>query len=148
MGGKPSTLGDIYIYGILLMEIFTGKRPTDEAFEGDTGIQKFVAIALPNNVMDIVDPSLVSEQDFDGESEESECEEKAIRRKNEIEGTTKGLIEDCFVSLMQIGISCSANAPSERMSITVVINKLHTMNNVYTDKVAWKRRKKRYDNDI
>ncbi|KOM37541.1 hypothetical protein LR48_Vigan03g092300 [Vigna angularis] len=134
MGGKPSTLGDIYSYGILLLEIFTGKRPTDEAFEGGTGIQQFVAMALSNNVMDIVDPSLVCEQDFDEESEESECEEKAIRRKNEIEGMAKGLIEDCFVSLMQIGMSCSANAPDERMPITVVINKLHTIRNVYTDK--------------
>ncbi|ESW12358.1 hypothetical protein PHAVU_008G105600 [Phaseolus vulgaris] len=134
MGGKPSTLGDIYSYGILLLEIFTGKRPTDEAFEGGTGIQQFVAMALPNNVMDIADPSLVSEQDFDGGSEEFECETKAIRRNNEIEATAKGLIEDCFVSLMQIGMSCSANPPSERMPITVVINKLHTIKNIYTDK--------------
>ncbi|KAL9315452.1 hypothetical protein ACSQ67_016453 [Phaseolus vulgaris] len=102
MGGKPSTLGDIYNYGILLLEIFTGKRPTNEAFEG--------------------------------ESEEFEYETKAIRRNNEIEATTKGLIEDCFVSLMQIGMSCSANPPSERMPITVVINKLHTIKNIYTDK--------------
>jgi len=134
MGGKPSTLGDIYSYGILLLEIFTGKRPTDEAFEGGTGIQQFVAMALPNNVMDIVDPSLVSEQDFDEESEEFECEEKAIRRNNEIEGRAKGWIENCFVSVMEIGMSCSANLPSERMPITVVINQLHVIKNVYTEK--------------
>ena len=34
MGGQPLALEDSYSYGILLLEIFTGKRPTDEAFEG------------------------------------------------------------------------------------------------------------------
>ncbi|RDX63609.1 putative LRR receptor-like serine/threonine-protein kinase, partial [Mucuna pruriens] len=118
MGGKPCTLGDIYSYGILLLEIFTGKRPTDEAFEGGMGIHQFVAMALPSNVMDIVDPSLVSEQDFDDQNEEFEWEERPIRRKY-VEAMDKGLMEDCFVSLMQIGVSCSANEPSERMPITV-----------------------------
>ncbi|TKY65864.1 LRR receptor serine/threonine-protein kinase [Spatholobus suberectus] len=131
MGGKPSTLGDIYSNGILLLEIFTGKRPTDEAFEGGMGIHKLVAMALPNHVMDIVDPSLVSKQDFVDENQEFECEERAIRRNYEIEDIAKGLMEDCFVSLMQIGVSCSANQPSERMPITVVVNKLHAIKNSF-----------------
>ncbi|KAH1242034.1 hypothetical protein AAZX31_07G138800 [Glycine max] len=132
MGGKPSTLGDVYSYGILLLEIFTGKRPTDEeAFEGGMGIHQFVAMALPNRVTDIVDPSLVSEQDFDEENQEFEDEEKAIRKNYEIEASAKGLMEDCFVSLMEIGASCSANPPSERMPITVVINKLHAIKNSF-----------------
>ena len=88
-------------------------------------------MALPNHVKDIVDPSLVSEQDFDEENQEFECEEKAIRRNYEIEATAKGLMEDCFVSLMQIGVYCSANPPSERMAITVVINKLHATKNSF-----------------
>ncbi|KHN07494.1 Putative LRR receptor-like serine/threonine-protein kinase [Glycine soja] len=108
-----------------------GKRPTDEAFEGGNGIHQFVAMALPNHVKDIVDPSLVSEQDFDEEYQEFECDEKAIRRNYEIEATAKGLMEDCFVSLMQIGVYCSANPPSERMAITVVINKLHATKNSF-----------------
>ncbi|KAK7339862.1 hypothetical protein VNO77_20548 [Canavalia gladiata] len=131
MGGKPSTLGDIYSYGILLLEIFTGKRPTNEAFEGGRGIHHFVAMALPNHVMDIVDPSLVYEQEFDDENQELEDEERAIKRNYEIESTAKGLVEDCFVSLMQIGMSCSATLPSERIPITVAINKLHAIKNSF-----------------
>nr|KYP39848.1 LRR receptor-like serine/threonine-protein kinase EFR [Cajanus cajan] len=131
MGGKPTTLGDIYSYGILLLEIFTGKRPTNEAFEGGAGIHQFVAMALSNHVMDIVDPSLVSEQDFVDENQEIECEERAMKRCYENEGTAKGLVEDCFVSVMQIGVSCSANLPGERMPITVVINNLHAIKNSF-----------------
>jgi len=33
MGSKISTEGDIYSYGIVLLEMLTGKRPTDELFD-------------------------------------------------------------------------------------------------------------------
>jgi len=39
MRGEVSVLGDIYSYGILLLEMFTGKRPTDDMFEGDLNIK-------------------------------------------------------------------------------------------------------------
>ena len=33
MGSKVSVEGDIYSFGIILLEMITGKRPTDEMFK-------------------------------------------------------------------------------------------------------------------
>ncbi|KAK4268630.1 hypothetical protein QN277_025251 [Acacia crassicarpa] len=44
-------------------------------------------------------------------------------------------MEDCLSSLMQVGVSCSANVPSERLqSMTLVISKLQAVKKLYTSK--------------
>ena len=47
MGNEVSTFGDIYSYGILLLEMFTGKRPTDNIFKDDLNLHDFARGALP-----------------------------------------------------------------------------------------------------
>ena len=47
MGGQILTLGDVYSYGILLLELFTGKRRIDEIFKDGLSIHKFTTMALP-----------------------------------------------------------------------------------------------------
>jgi serine/threonine protein kinase len=42
MGGEPSALGDVYSYGIFLLETFTGKRPTDKMFKDGFNLHNFV----------------------------------------------------------------------------------------------------------
>ena len=63
MGNQVSTLGDIYSYGILLLEMFIGKRPTDEMFKNGMSIHQFTAMALPEYIMDYVDSSMFFEED-------------------------------------------------------------------------------------
>ncbi|KAG2300030.1 hypothetical protein Bca52824_036502 [Brassica carinata] len=46
MGGQPSTKGDVYSFGILVLEMFTGKKPTDESFSGDYNLHSYAKLVL------------------------------------------------------------------------------------------------------
>ncbi|GFZ03047.1 leucine-rich repeat protein kinase family protein [Actinidia rufa] len=59
MGDRASTLADVYSYGILLLEMFTGKRPTDNLFKDGMNLHSFVMRALPDQVMEIMDPRIL-----------------------------------------------------------------------------------------
>ncbi|KAK3434111.1 hypothetical protein EUGRSUZ_D01573, partial [Eucalyptus grandis] len=104
MGHKVSTLGDAYSYGILLLEMFTGKRPTEEAFGHHLNLHNFVRMALPNQAMDIIDLRLWSE---------------AGDRQQEMK------IRDCIISVFEVGVACSMESPPDRMGMTEAIKKLH-----------------------
>jgi serine/threonine protein kinase len=65
MGNEVSSYGDVYSYGILLLEMFTGKRPTDDMFQGTLNLHYFVKEALPNRVVEIADPILFQEREED-----------------------------------------------------------------------------------
>ena len=61
MGSQLSTNGDVYSFGILLLEMLTGRRPTDKLFKDDLNLHNFVKLALPGQVMEIVDHSIFNE---------------------------------------------------------------------------------------
>ncbi|XP_027906946.1 probable LRR receptor-like serine/threonine-protein kinase At3g47570 [Vigna unguiculata] len=44
VGAEVSTSGDMYSFGILMLEMLTGRRPTDEIFEDGQNICNFVAM--------------------------------------------------------------------------------------------------------
>ncbi|KAK9081978.1 hypothetical protein Syun_030960 [Stephania yunnanensis] len=63
VGVKPSTQGDMHSYGVLLLEMFTGKRPTDEEFEDGLYLHQFCKIALHKGVMKIIDPHVLEHEE-------------------------------------------------------------------------------------
>ena len=59
MGSEVSTKGDVYSFGVFLLEIFLGKKPTNEIFKDDLNLHSFVKMALPRQLVQIVDPTLL-----------------------------------------------------------------------------------------
>lgn len=113
LGNEVSIMGDVYSYGVLLLEMFTGKRPTDSEFGEALGLHKYVQMALPDRVINIVDRQLLS-KDMDGEERTSNPD----RGEREIA---------CITSVLHIGLSCSKETPTDRMQIGDALKELMTI---------------------
>lgn len=121
MGHEVWRQGDVYSYGVLLLEMFTGKRPTDNMFQGTSNLHNFVKAAVPK-VVQIVDPLLVLES-FEGDmSANNRLDHNRQTNRNKIE-------ESCLVSILEIGVACSAQLPRERMDISDVVAELCRIRN-------------------
>ncbi|KAG6696160.1 hypothetical protein I3842_09G133900, partial [Carya illinoinensis] len=69
--GIISTRGYVYSYGILLMETFTRKRPTDDIFSEDMSLRSWIEESLlVFSVTDIIDDNLLSNRSDDASMEE------------------------------------------------------------------------------
>ncbi|KAL5199864.1 hypothetical protein ABZP36_021067 [Zizania latifolia] len=86
-----STKGDVYSFGVLLLEMITGASPTDERFNDGTSLRELVATAFPNNTSEIVDPTMLN---------------------GEINKTT--VMQKCIIPLVRIGLYCSMASPKDR----------------------------------
>lgn len=110
IGGEVSTHGDVYSYGILLLEMVTGKRPTDSMFYDGRSLRSFVEEFF-HNVAEIVDPVILLAKEDDSQQ----------KRK----------IEVCLTSMVEIGLSCSREAPDARVDMKTVTAQMAAMESAY-----------------
>ncbi|OEL22198.1 putative LRR receptor-like serine/threonine-protein kinase [Dichanthelium oligosanthes] len=111
-GNMVSTHGDVYSYGILVLETVTGNRPTDNRFRQGLSLREYVERALSDKVMDIVDRQL----SLDVQNEHETLDDSSHKRKI-----------DCLVSVLRLGLSCSHELPLSRMRTTDIVNELHAI---------------------
>ncbi|KAG5227421.1 LRR receptor serine/threonine-protein kinase [Salix suchowensis] len=105
IGSDVSTLEDVYSYGILLLEMITGKRPTNSMFKDGIELHNYVKMALPDHVADVADPKLLIEVDQGNDSHQK--------------------ILECLKSISNVGLFCSEKFPRERMEMNNVVVELN-----------------------
>ena len=138
MGGPASKNGDVYSYGILLLEMFTGRRPTDEMFRDGLTLHDFVEEALRRKIVQIVDPALFPAGEFQGGLEYDDVNgtaaleeaEEAINKFDK-QKQLKGNVWKCVVLVLEVGVNCSTESPKERMNMGEVNRRLHSIRSAF-----------------
>ncbi|KAH0704838.1 hypothetical protein KY285_019116 [Solanum tuberosum] len=103
LDGLVSIKCDVYSYGIMLLETFTRRKPTE--FEGDLSLKQWVSYSLPEAVMDVMDANLVTPMD--------NCLQKEL---------------DIVASIMKVALDCCAESPTRRTNMKDVVGMLQKIN--------------------
>lgn len=118
--GIVSTSCDVYSFGVMLLEMCTRRRPTDEMFGEEMSFKSWVRHALlADKIHEVVDANLVAvgqEDDF-----------------------------SCLSSLLQLAMECLADSAADRISMSIAAAKLEQIRALFTVTVAVKTRRKEGD---
>ena len=120
----------MYSYGILLLELFTGKKPIDDIFKDNLGLHHSVKMMFPERLIEIVDHRLLVD---DNENNSS----------NEDYNEMRSRMHECLLSLVRIGISCSVEAPKERLEMRDVMLELQGVRDFYLGVNKYKAKQKK-----
>ncbi|CAN6248167.1 unnamed protein product [Urochloa humidicola] len=112
MGCGISTKGDVYSFGVLLLEMLTGKRPTDEMFVDGLSLHSFTDSMFPDRVAEILDPNM------------AHLDHKLF---------TELWVQSYIIPLVAIGLSCSMGSPKGRPGMHDVCAKLSAIKEAFLE---------------
>lgn len=101
--------GDVNSFGIMLLEMFARRRPTNSMFNDGLTLHGYFKMAFPEKVLKIFDPSLLLE----------------VRVGNIVTNGDRSMrIDECLVAVVRAGVLCSMESPVELMGMTDVVANL------------------------
>lgn len=102
----------MYSFGVMLLELFSGKSPMDESLEGDQSLIKWISDGFQKNaIMEVIDPKLKGLMDNTSGAQ--------IQTKH-----------DCLNKIVEVGLACTAYAAGERMNMRDVLRILKAANGI------------------
>ncbi|KAL2501077.1 putative LRR receptor-like serine/threonine-protein kinase [Forsythia ovata] len=96
--GSVSIRCDVYSYGIMLIEVFTRKKPSSEIFSGELSLRSWINDFMPNAITRIIDSNLLAPKEED---------------------YTEKL--KCLSSVMELALNCSMESANERVNMKDVV---------------------------
>ncbi|GLJ20728.1 hypothetical protein SUGI_0377580 [Cryptomeria japonica] len=109
MGGRVSTKGDVYSYGILLLELLTRRKPMDDMFVEGTNLRGWVGMNFPNKITEVVDKAVLT-------------------NVNESEMT---MALSCLTHLMEVGLVCTRELPQQRPNMAEIVDRLEKIRDTF-----------------
>ncbi|KAL2513427.1 putative LRR receptor-like serine/threonine-protein kinase [Abeliophyllum distichum] len=107
--GIVSTSGDVYSYGVMLLEMYTRKKPTDEMFGEETSLKIWVSHSLDENrITEVVYTNLLGREDENFSAK-----------------------EQCVSSILAVAMQCLNDYPVERISMREVVARLEKIKAVF-----------------
>ncbi|KAM4093813.1 hypothetical protein ACB094_06G147200 [Castanea mollissima] len=140
MGSEASIEANVYSYGILLLEMFLGKRPTDDTFKDGLNLYNFAKMALPEKLVQIVDPILLPREVDEAPTAIVAAREYNNGNEIQVDVEAQGIpnlcqmdpnVHKCLVSILETGLACSMESPKYRMKMKEVTRELHLIKKAF-----------------